>query len=74
MQAVQYVAPMLARALCLLLLAGVAAAGELKTAKASREGLSAERLLRINSHMQQAVVDGVMVGGQGMIARNGKIL
>jgi CubicO group peptidase (beta-lactamase class C family) len=74
MKPAKHVAPGLALVLCLLLLTAVSAAGDLKTAKAHREGVSAERLLRINSHMQQAVADGIMVGGQGMIARNGHII
>ena len=37
-------------------------------------GLSAERLQRIDDHMGQAVEDGTMVGGLGMIARNGKVV
>ncbi|MCX2981945.1 class A beta-lactamase-related serine hydrolase [Halieaceae bacterium IMCC14734] len=74
MQSLKSVAPALVRTVCLLLLASWATASDLKTGKAAHEGVSAERLQRINKHMQQAVADGVMVGGQGMIARNGKII
>jgi CubicO group peptidase (beta-lactamase class C family) len=74
MKAIKQAAPGVALALCLLLLSGVSAASDLKAGKAGQEGFSPQRLLRINAHMQQAVADGVMVGGQGMIARNGKII
>jgi CubicO group peptidase (beta-lactamase class C family) len=60
-------------ALVLLLSAG-ASARELPTASPGKEGLSAERLARITEHMNQAVADGVMVGGLGLIARNGRVV
>lgn len=64
-----------ALALVLLLCTAVAAeARELPTTRPDREGLSAERLARITEHMNQAVADGVMVGGQGLIARNGRVV
>jgi CubicO group peptidase (beta-lactamase class C family) len=49
-------------------------AREIGNAKPDREGISQERLDRITTHMNQAVEDGTMVGGLGMIARNGKIV
>jgi CubicO group peptidase (beta-lactamase class C family) len=49
-------------------------AKDLKVAKPEREGISQDRLDRLTAHMNQAVEDGVMVGGLGMIARNGKIV
>jgi CubicO group peptidase (beta-lactamase class C family) len=61
-------------AISLLLLAPGLAAKDIKTGKPGREGISAERLERIDTHMQAQVGKGVMVGGQGMIARNGKIV
>ena len=59
-----------------LLLAAVpsALARELPTAQPARAGMSAERLQRLTNHMNEAVEDGVMVGGLGMIARNGRIV
>jgi CubicO group peptidase (beta-lactamase class C family) len=36
--------------------------------------MSSERLERIDTHMHKAVADGMMVGGMGMIARNGKVV
>ena len=47
---------------------------EIDVAKPSTEGISQERLARITAHMNQAVKDGTMVGGMGLIARNGKIV
>jgi CubicO group peptidase (beta-lactamase class C family) len=38
-----------------------------------RVGLDPGRLGRIDQHMNHAVADGVMVGGLGMIARNGRV-
>jgi CubicO group peptidase (beta-lactamase class C family) len=61
--------------LCLLLgFAAAVQARDLRTTAPGREGLSAQRLERITAHMNQAVADGIMVGGLGMIARNGKIV
>ncbi|MCZ6657700.1 MAG: serine hydrolase [Gammaproteobacteria bacterium] len=47
---------------------------ELPTALPARVGMSSERLQRLTDHMQQAVEEGVMVGGLGMIARNGRVV
>ncbi len=49
-------------------------ARELRSIKPERAGISQERLDRITDHMNQAVKDGTMVGGLGMIARNGKVV
>jgi CubicO group peptidase (beta-lactamase class C family) len=49
-------------------------ARELPTSKPQRVGVSQQRLDRITAHMNQAVEDGVMIGGMGMVARNGKII
>ena len=57
-----------------LLLAAGASARELRSASPAREGFSAQRLQRIDAHMNRAVDDGIMVGGLGMIARNGKVV
>ncbi|MFT7321802.1 serine hydrolase domain-containing protein, partial [Congregibacter sp.] len=40
----------------------------------AREGFSSERLERINDRMEEAVDEGIMVGGHGVIARNGAIV
>nr|AKJ87251.1 hypothetical protein [uncultured organism] len=58
----------------LLLLAPLASGKDLRDGKPKREGVSAERLARIDAHMEQQVARGVMVGGQGMIARNGRVV
>jgi len=47
---------------------------ELPTTQPSRVGMSSERLQRLTDHMNQAVAQGVMVGGLGLIARNGRIV
>lgn len=52
----------------------VANAKELSTSKPERAGMSSERLLRLTEMMNERVADGTMVGGLGMIARNGKII
>ncbi|MEZ5598768.1 MAG: serine hydrolase domain-containing protein [Pseudomonadales bacterium] len=61
---------------CVLILVAIAdaQARDLPRTKPEREGFSSERLARIDAYMQQAVSDGVMVGGQGLIARNGKVI
>ena len=40
-------------------------ARDFPTVKPAEEGFSAERLERIDTYMERAVKDGVMVGGQG---------
>ncbi|MCZ6617390.1 MAG: serine hydrolase [Gammaproteobacteria bacterium] len=57
----------------LLLCAVPALAQKLATTSPQRVGLDEERLERISVHMDQAVEDGIMVGGLGMIARKGRI-
>ncbi len=59
-----------------LLLGGgpLALARDLPEANPSRVGMSAERLERLTRHMEQAVADGVMVGGIGLIARKGRVV
>ena len=51
-----------------------AIAVELRTADPEASGFSAERLQRIDAYMNQAVADAVMVGGQGVIARDGAVI
>ena len=63
--------------LCLALLLAfvpLASAKDLRSSKPKREGVSAERLARIDAHMEQQVELGVMVGGHGMIARRGRVV
>lgn len=52
----------------------VAVADGLPGVRPDRAGMSGERLQRITAHMNQAVADGVMVGGIGLIARNGRVV
>ena len=56
----------------LLVLAGASSAlgRELPVVKPERVGLSAVRLARLTDHMNQAVADGVMVGGLVSTARD----
>lgn len=61
----------------LILAAGVshaAIAAELPITDPANRGFSAERLQRIDAYMNQAVADAVMVGGQGMIVRDGALI
>ncbi len=71
---VRSVLPVLMSLVLLALFATSASARDLRTGTPSREGLSSQRLERITTHMNQAVTNGIMVGGLGMIARNGKIV
>ncbi len=57
-----------------LLLALPVQARDLPLARPDREGMSAERLQRLTEHMNQAVADGEMVGGLGLIARDGRVV
>ncbi|MEM7017879.1 MAG: serine hydrolase domain-containing protein [Pseudomonadota bacterium] len=47
---------------------------ELPSSKPEAQGMSSERLERLSKHMANAVEKGVMVGGQAMISRNGKVV
>ncbi len=49
-------------------------AKDIPSRKPSKEGISQQRLDKLTAHMNQAVEDGTMVGGLGMIARNGKVV
>ena len=60
---------------CLLILSTTQGfAKDLQSGNPARQGMSQDRLDRITTHMNQAVENGVMVGGLAMIARNGKIV
>lgn len=48
-------------------------AREIPETQPGRVGLDSERLERISVYMNEAVTDGTMVGGLGMIARNGRL-
>lgn len=50
------------------------AAREIGTSKPERQGFSSERLEKITAFMDAKVADGTMVGGMGVVARNGKII
>lgn len=60
-------------AVLILFLASQSVARVLPDAQPERVGLDSERLERISEYMNQAVADGVMVGGLAMIARNGRV-
>ena len=49
-------------------------AKEIPASKPERQGYSSDRLQRITDHMNAKVADGTMVGGMGVIARNGKVI
>jgi len=57
-----------------LLMAVPVMARDIGSARPERVGMSSERLARLSTHMHQAVEDGVMVGGLGVIARNGQVV
>ncbi len=62
-------------ACCLLFCTAPAAfARDLPRANPAGEGMSAERLDRLTQYMQQAVKDGTMVGGLGLVARKGYVV
>ncbi|MEE2785612.1 MAG: serine hydrolase domain-containing protein [Pseudomonadota bacterium] len=67
----------LSRLLVLVLICCTAEIGyarEISSVKPEREGVSSARLIRITDHMEKRVADGTMVGGMGVIARNGSIV
>ena len=55
-------------------LSATAVAKEIGVSKPERQGYSSERLERITTFMNDKVDDGTMVGGMGLIARNGKVI
>jgi len=59
--------------LLLVLIALPVIARELPEVRPERVGFDPERLQRISEYMKGRVADGTMVGGMGMIARNGKV-
>lgn len=60
--------------LCVVLVPLTGLTREIPVAKPEREGFSSERLEKLTALMNQRVQDGTMVGGMGLIARNGKIV
>ena len=57
-----------------LLFSAQAFAQGLPVQNPERAGFSEDRLARIDTYMRGAIDEGVMVGGLGMIARDGKVL
>lgn len=62
-----------AMVLCVLMGPGASADG-LPAARPAREGISPERLQRLSERMNEAVADGTMIGGVGVIARHGRVV
>ena len=62
-----------ALAVCLFVAGGVSAR-EIPTSSPERQGFSGDRLDFLTDFMDAKVSDGTMVGGMGVIARNGKIV
>ena len=60
--------------LAVMLVVAPASAKEMSSTKPERQGFSSERLEKLTQLMNAKVEDGTMVGGMGMIARNGKII
>jgi CubicO group peptidase (beta-lactamase class C family) len=60
-------------AVCMLT-TGPVSAREISDSSPERQGFSSERLDRLTEFMDGKVADGTMVGGMGLIARNGKIV
>lgn len=57
-----------------MLLIAPVSAKEIGSTKPERQGFSSERLEKLTQLMNAKVDDGTMVGGMGVIARNGKII
>ena len=60
--------------LAVMLVVAPASAKEMSSTKPERQGFSSERLEKLTQLMNAKVEDGTMVGGMGVIARNGKII
>ena len=60
--------------LAVVLVMAPVSAKEMSSTKPERQGFSSERLAKLTQLMNAKVEDGTMVGGMGMIARNGKII
>jgi CubicO group peptidase (beta-lactamase class C family) len=60
--------------LAVMLVMAPVSAKEMSSTKPERQGFSSERLTKLTQLMNAKVEDGTMVGGMGMIARNGKII
>ena len=57
-----------------IIYSSISAAKEIPSADAERHGFSSERLIKITEFMNDQVDNGAMVGGLGLIAREGKII
>ena len=62
-----------ALAICLFA-AGSVSAREIPSSSPERQGFSSDRLDFLTDFMDAKVAQGTMVGGMGVIARNGKIV
>ncbi len=58
----------------LMVACGTSLARDLPDSRPERQGFSSERLQLISSHMRKAVERGEMVGGMGVIAREGRVV
>jgi CubicO group peptidase (beta-lactamase class C family) len=58
----------------LLACAGSVHGREIGSSSPERQGFSSDRLDRLTQFMEAKVDDGTMVGGLGVIARNGKVI
>lgn len=63
-----------AAGLCFALISSQLAADALPHTSPEKEGFSSERLTRISHYMEKALESGEMIGGLGLIARNGKVI
>ena len=57
-----------------IVFSAISSAKEIPSAKAERHGFSSERLIKITEFMNDQVDNGALVGGLGLIARDGKIV
>ncbi|MBW2942544.1 serine hydrolase domain-containing protein [Zhongshania aquimaris] len=64
----------LALGICISLLAGQLFAGAIAVESPEKVGVSSDRLSRISRYMDKALASGDMVGGLGLIARDGKVI
>ena len=71
---ITFMAGTMATMLSLALVVPDAQARDMRSVRPEREGFDVARLQQIDTYMNQQVEAGVMVGGLGMIARNGNIV
>lgn len=63
-----------AMGLCFSLMASQLAAESIKLYSPEQAGFSSERLTRISHYMEKSLASGEMIGGLGLIARDGKVI